>query len=213
VLGIVPVGNGNDLARALELPRDIAGAFRVALDGRPRRIDLGLVDGIPFAGAASLGLDAEANRYANEAARWLSGSLLYVYAGLRTFVSFEPFGVRVTSDAGGFEGRAMFAVVANSGWYGGGVHIAPAARIDDGLLDVVMVKEVARRVLFARLYDAIRGRHIGHSKVVAFEAHAVTVAADRPLDVFCDGEPVAMVGAEPIRIAIDAGSLWVAGSP
>jgi diacylglycerol kinase (ATP) len=209
-LGIVPAGNGNDLARALGLPRDPRAAFRVALDGPTRRIDLGLVGGVPFAGVASLGLDAEANRYANEAASWLGGPLVYAYAVLRTFVDFEPFGLGVSGDADRFEGRVMLAVVANSGWYGGGMHIAPAARLDDGRLDVVVVKEVARRVLAARLLDVFRGRHVLHPKVATFTTRAASITADRALDVFCDGEPVARAGAEPVRIEVAPRALWVA---
>ncbi len=213
VLGIIPVGSGNDLARALGLPREVSRAFDVALHGSPRRIDLGVVNGIPFAGAASVGIDGEANRYANTAAPWLRGTLLYAYAGIRTFAAFEPFGVIMTASSANFSGSVMLAVVSNSGRYGGGMRVAPSAVMDDGRLDVVVIQAVPRRVLFARFLMFTRGRHMSHPKVRAFTTQGTLISTDRRLAVYCDGEAVMFAGETPIRIEVAPSSLSVAALP
>lgn len=209
-LGIVPLGSGNDLARVLELPRDPEAAFRVAIEGAVRPIDVGCAGGVLFPGVASFGLDGEATRFAAERTRRMRGPLLYGYAALRTLGRFTPFEARVVYDGAAFEGRVMFVAVANSGRYGGGMRIAPEARLDDGLLDVVIVREVSRAELLLWFGRVFGGTHVRHPAVVTARAARVEVSTDRPMTISADGEVLARTGREPVAVEALAGALLVA---
>jgi diacylglycerol kinase family enzyme len=131
VLGVLPGGRGNDFARMIGLPLDAVAACDVLAAGRPAPIDLGAAGGRTFLGVASLGFDSEANRIANTAPPAL-GRLVYVYGALRALAAWDGarFAVDVDGERIDFEGWSV--VVANSGFYGGGMHVAPHARLDDG---------------------------------------------------------------------------------
>src|SRR6185503_17589217 len=96
-LAIVPAGRGNDFARVLGIPTDPAAAARLAVEGEERLLDVASVDGTPYMGIASFGLDSDANRIANEA-KLVRGNAVYVYAALRALVAWKPAGFTVTVD-------------------------------------------------------------------------------------------------------------------
>lgn len=207
-LAILPLGSGNDLAAALGIPRDLAAAFELALAGAARPIDLGRVAGRFFAGVAGVGFDSEVNRYANRIRR-LRGPLIYVWAMLRTLRGFRAPTMRIEHDGGRFAGRAMFAAVANSGRYGGGMRIAPAARLDDGWLDLVIVREIPRRALLRVFPRVFRGGHVTHPAVELVRTRRLTLALDRPLTAYGDGEPLVEIGAEPVVFEVAPAALRV----
>jgi YegS/Rv2252/BmrU family lipid kinase len=188
-LAIVPGGRGNDLARVLGIPGDPTTAARLAVEGRERAIDMAVLDGEPFLGIASFGFDSEANRIANAAPPQL-GRLVYVYGALRALAAWEGarFAVAVDGEQVEFEGWSV--VVANSGFYGGGMHVAPHARLDDGALDVVWLAECSRAGLVRLLAKVFRGRHVDEPAVSVRRAAEVTVSADRPFTVYADGDPI-----------------------
>jgi YegS/Rv2252/BmrU family lipid kinase len=189
VLGVLPGGRGNDFARMIRLPLDAVAACDVLASGRPAPIDLGAAGERTFLGVASLGFDSEANRIANEAPPAL-GRLVYVYGALRALAAWE--GARFTVDIDGE--RAEFAgwsvAVANSGFYGGGMRVAPDARLDDGALDVVWLAECSRAGLVRLLAKVFRGTHVDAPGVSVRRAAEVTVSADRPFTVYADGDPI-----------------------
>lgn len=187
-LGLVPLGRGNDLAASLGTPPGMRAAVEFALQGGVRTMDLGVVRGRVFNGYCGVGFDSEAARVAHRAPSLFRGSLTYVYSVLRTLLSFRAPLLQVEFDGGSFEGRAMFAAVCNVPLFGGGMRIAPAARFDDGWLDLVIVEEMTRRQalrVFPRVY---RGDHVTHPAVRILRTRTARIAADRPLTVACDGE-------------------------
>jgi len=189
ILGVLPGGRGNDFARMIGVPLDAVAACDVLASGRPSPIDLGAAGERTFLGVASLGFDSEANRIANEAPPAL-GRLVYVYGALRALAAWE--GARFTVDVDGE--RAEFAgwsvAVANSGFYGGGMRVAPQARLDDGALDVVWLAECSRAGLVRLLAKVFRGTHVDAPGVSVRRAAEVTVSADRPFTVYADGDPI-----------------------
>ncbi len=205
VLGVLPGGRGNDFARMIGLPLDAVAACDVLASGRPAPIDLGAAGERTFLGVASLGFDSEANRIANEAPPAL-GRLVYVYGALRALAAWE--GARFTVDVNGE--RAEFAgwsvAVANSGFYGGGMRVAPHARLDDGALDVVWLAECSRAGLVRLLAKVFRGTHVNAPGVSVRRAAEVTVSADRPFTVYADGDPI---GNLPMTFRALPGALQV----
>jgi YegS/Rv2252/BmrU family lipid kinase len=190
VLGVLPGGRGNDFARMIGLPLDAVAACDVLAGGRAAPIDLGAAGERTFLGVASLGFDSEANRIANAAPPQL-GRLVYVYGALRALAAWEGarFALDVDGDRIEFEGWSV--VVANSGFYGGGMRVAPHARLDDGALDVVWLAESSRAGLVRLLAKVFRGTHVDAPGVSVRRAAEVTVSADRPFTVYADGDPIA----------------------
>jgi YegS/Rv2252/BmrU family lipid kinase len=190
VLGVLPGGRGNDFARMIGLPLDAVAACDVLAAGRTAPVDLGAVGDRTFLGVASLGFDSEANRIANAAPPQL-GRLVYVYGALRALAAWEGARFAVEADGERVEFEGWSVVVANSGFYGGGMHVAPDARLDDGALDVVWLAESSRAGLVRLMAKVFRGTHVRDPAVSVRRAAEVTVSADRPFTVYADGDPIA----------------------
>lgn len=208
-LGLIPLGRGNDFAADLAIPGDPEEAFRLALDGPTRRIDVGQVRDRYFTGYCGVGFDSEAARHAAAAPAILSGTLAYIYSVLRTMFTFKPPVLTVRYDEGEFEGRAMFAVACNISRFGGGMRIAPAALVDDGALDLVIAKELGKIQLLRVFPKVYSGEHIHHPAVRITRIPKATVGVDRPMSIACDGETVGRLEGGSLEISVLAGALLV----
>jgi YegS/Rv2252/BmrU family lipid kinase len=206
VLGVLPGGRGNDLARVLGIPEDAIEACETIAEGVPRTIDLGVVNdasssgrGRAFVGIASVGFDSEANRIANEAPAWLGG-LVYAYGALGALISGRPAHFEIELDPPGerhsFTGYSIGA--ANSKAYGGGMRAAPDALLDDGLLEVVVCEDVTKLRFLTRILPKVfSGTHVHEPTVRVFRAAEVAISADRPFTMYADGDPI---GEMPVRV-------------
>ena len=207
VLGVLPGGRGNDLARVLGIPSDPIAACAAIADGVPRAMDLGEVAGQAFVGIASAGFDSDANRIANEAPAWLGG-LVYAYGALRALASWRPARFEVELDPPGerraFTGYSVAA--ANSRAYGGGMRLAPDALLDDGLLEIVVIERVGRLRFLANLPKVFAGAHVLLPSVHVFRAAEVEISADRPFTLYADGDPI---GELPVRVRAVRGAVSV----
>lgn len=213
VLGVLPCGRGNDLARVLGIPSDPVAAAGVIAAGRERALDLGTVNGRTFVGIASAGFDSDANRIANEAPSWL-GNLVYAYGALRALIAWRParFELELLDGADAAPQRRSFSgysfAAANSKAYGGGMFIAPDAELDDGLLDVVLTEHVSKLRFVASLPKVFSGRHVDNPEVHVVRAAQLKVSADRPFTVYADGDPIAELPAtigilpQPLRVLV-----------
>jgi diacylglycerol kinase (ATP) len=211
-LGVVPLGSGNDLAGTLGIPpHDLDAAVERALTGPVRRMDLARVGKTWCIGYAGVGFDSEVTRFANEV-KILRGRLIYPYAVLHTLATFKPPTMRIEHDEGIFEGRAMFVVAANLPRFGGGMKIAPEARIDDGLLDLVIVREVSRWALLNVFPKVYSGSHVTHPAVTLVRTARATITLDRDMTLYGGGEPVQPAPAG-VAITVEAvpGALAVVG--
>jgi len=210
-LGVIPMGSGNDLALALDTPRSLEEAVRHALSSPVRRIDLIQAGDIWCVGYAGAGFDTEVNRRANEI-RWGRGRWIYPWSAVRTLVSFKPLSAKVVWDGGTFEGRVMFVDATNLPSYGGGMRVAPGARIDDGLIELLIVKEMSKSTFLSVFPKVYKGRHLGHPAILLEPARRVEITFDRPVDLYGGGEEIRRVPAgETIVIEVRPGTLAVAG--
>jgi YegS/Rv2252/BmrU family lipid kinase len=215
VLGVIPGGRGNDLARVLQIPDDVQGAAAIIADGHTRRMDLGFVedqragaDGQAFVGIASAGFDSDANRIANEAPAWLGG-LVYVYGALRALAAWRPARFEIELDPPGEKiSLSAFSVGAcNSKAYGGGMRAAPEAMLDDGLLDVVVLESVGKLTFLTRILPKVfSGTHVREPCVHVYRAREIVLGADRPFTMYADGDPI---GELPIRVRALRGAITV----
>ena len=194
VLGILPGGRGNDFAAALGIPRNPLAACDVLLTGTVRSVDAGQVDGQLFVGIASIGLESEVTPIANRAPT-VGGRAVYLAATLYGLARWQParFEVQVDGDHCAFTG--YMAAAANSGRFGGGMRLAPDARLDDGLLDLVMIEHVSRLHFIRATPKVFKGTHRSEPNVHMRKATSVRLDADRPFAVYADGDEVARTPA------------------
>ena len=198
LLGILPGGRGNDTARMLGIPSDIEAACAVVAGGVVRDLDIGDVEGRSFIGIASLGFDSDANRIANEAPARL-GRLVYVYGALRALAAWQPVAFDLRLDGEPIAVNGYTVAACNSGYYGGGMHVAPDASLDDGLLDVVLIAEHSKRGFLRNLPKAFKGAHVEHPAVRVLRGRELHVTTDRPFTVYADGDPI---GDTPLTIRV-----------
>ncbi|MFE1947350.1 diacylglycerol/lipid kinase family protein [Streptomyces massasporeus] len=210
LFGMVPAGRGNDFARALGLPGDPDGVARVLLHGTPRAVDTIEVTSSVHAGTVVLGsvyagVDALANLHANRS-RLLRGSASYYAGALRAISTWRPVRYRITVDGQEHTCTGYTVVAANSSYYGSARRIAPEARLDDGLLDVVMIRDAPRRLFFALMKELDTGTHIHRPQVQVLRGREIRIEADRELPYGADGE---IEAALPVTARVLPGALRV----
>jgi YegS/Rv2252/BmrU family lipid kinase len=212
---VIARGTGWDFVRTYEIPRNVAAAARVALDGKARTIDLGRVTYRTWAGdeqqawfanIASAGMSGAIAQRANATSKALGGKASYLWATLAVFARWRNDVVRVEVDGQAREGRMHDVVVANGRYFGGGMMICPDAAPDDGLLDVLLIGDLTKRDLLVTLPKTYRGKHLPHPKAEVLRGASVTVDAETPLPVELDGE---QPGTTPARFEAVRGALRV----
>ncbi len=207
VLGILPVGGGNDFALALGLPSEPLEATEAMLCGQPRYVDLVRVrtaDGRTrlYAGGGGIGLDAEAARHAGGKYRHLPGRFRYIAAALHALARYVPMDVRVdfpASDIPSFEAKVLLAAVLNSPTYGAGVRLGPGAAVDDGLLHVVLIEELSKLGVLTLLPRLMGSGELRTSHVKRWRAQRVKLTTNRLCLFHGDGE---ILGPTPVEIEI-----------
>ncbi|MEV5094865.1 YegS/Rv2252/BmrU family lipid kinase [Streptomyces rochei] len=209
-LGLVPAGRGNDFARALGLPTEPAALAEVLLRGEPRPVDTIEVTSAVHhrtvvLGSVYAGVDALANRHANDT-RLLRGAASYYAGALRAVTGWRPTRYRVTVDGEEHAFTGYTTVAANSGYYGFDRRIAPSARVDDGLLDVVMIHHAPRLLFFALMNELASGAHVRRPQVRVVRGREVRIEADRAVPYGADGEVEALV---PVTARVLPGALRV----
>lgn len=197
LLGVLPGGRGNDLARVLGIPSDPIAACAVIAEGEAQPLDLGEASGCAFVGIASVGFDSEANKLANEAPSFLGG-LVYAYGALRALASWRAARFEIDLDGARISFSGYSVGAANSKAYGGGMYVAPKASLCDGMLDVVYLEQVSKLRFLTRILPKVfKGTHVQEPTVHVLRGRVLEVSADRPFAVYADGDPIATL---PTRI-------------
>lgn len=210
-LGIVPAGSGNGLARQLAIDSRPGEAIRHAIAAEPRRIDVGDIDGRLFVNLAGIGLDAHVAAKFAKASNRRRGFAAYASIAAGALMRYEPatYAIRTDPDAPPYAPvRAVLITVANSPEFGNGAVIAPAAKVDDGVLDLVVMEEHSRMNTIVQLPHLFRGT-VDRAKGCSIRRITrATIECDRPMAYHVDGEPVQ--GGTSLRVRVHPAALYVA---
>ncbi len=187
VMGLIPIGSGNGLARGLGIPVSVRRSAKLLLEGRVRRIDAGLIAHRHFFVTTGLGFDALVGKLFDD--RSLRGPLPYFYIGVREFFLYQPEVFTLKFDGKTLKLPALLVTVANTPQWGNSVIVAPNAKPDDGLLDVCVIHHVSALTalyhfpkLFTGKIDRIR--HYEH-----YQTKSVQIIRHKPGPFHVDGEP------------------------
>nr|WP_296770323.1 diacylglycerol kinase [Rhodococcus sp. (in: high G+C Gram-positive bacteria)] len=195
-LAVAPAGTGNDFARLLGVPLDSpVAAADIVMDARVRAIDLGRARDRWFATVLSSGFDSLVTERANRM-RWPTGPLRYNVAMMLELTKLRPIPYTVELDGDAFDVDATLVTVGNGPTYGGGMAICPSAVVDDGVLDVTVVRASSRTRLIRLSPTLYKGTHVSLPEVQTFTAKTVVLTAPG-MTAYADGERFC---ALPVRI-------------
>ena len=192
-LGVIPVGTGNDFAKAAGIPLDWEAATtllarRIADDAHPRSIDLGRMNDRWFANGAGIGLDAKVTQIARSY-RWPIGDFVYLAAIFHAMLDgIATPEILVESDELQWDGPLTLANVSNGPWVGGMFHIAPMAKNDDGVLELLIAAPVTRTRILKLLPKLMRGTHMKEREIVHASVRRVKIWASAAVPSHLDGE-------------------------
>ena len=207
VLGVVPAGSGNGLAGGLGIPKDPRAALSRVIAGNTRKVDVGLLNDLPFFNVAGIGFDAHIARLFNERPRGRRGRWPYVVISISEGVRYVGQHYRITLDGQLHLCRALLIAFANGQEYGMGMQIAPGAKLDDGLLEACVVED---RSVLARFRDA---RHLALGsvhrapKMLVQAVRTATIEGEGEMPFHLDGEPG--VARDRLTISVWPGALKV----
>lgn len=227
---IVPCGSGNDFARALNLSHKTkslaAWSAFISSTRNVCSIDLGVITSLPKDSAApfyfccvgGVGLDTEVARRANRLPRWLRAHGGYVLALPPALFRFRALPMKINAPSSGDsatmaihnEGPIILAAFANAPAYGGGMKIAPRARLDDGKLDLCVVQDMNKFRLFCLFPTVYFGKHLRMTEVEYLQTSRFKIETEKPFDVYADGEYVCRT---PIEVTIAPRALRVIVPP
>lgn len=213
-LAVIPAGTGNDFARHLGLDRkDALAATNLLASPEFKRIDAVKVTTPQreryYVNVGGVGFDSEVNEHANKVRR-LQGTAKYVYSTFVTLARFAAGEFIVNVDGTGHRFKGMMLAVGNATSYGGGMKVTPDARSDDGLLDVCVIQEMPKWQFVKAFPKVFSGKHVHHPAVKMLRGKQIDISADRPFQVYADGEPV---GRLPATFSVVPSALRVVVPP
>ncbi|MFD1020992.1 diacylglycerol kinase [Thalassobacillus hwangdonensis] len=187
-LGIIPVGTTNDFARALCVPRNIHKAVDVILEDYSTPLDIGRVNEQYFMNIAGGGKLTELSYEVPSKLKTMLGQLAYYLKGMEMLPSLRPTKVNIEYDGKQFEGDIMLFLVSNTNSVGGFEKLAPAAEMNDGLFDLLIIKKmnIAEFIRISML--AVNGNHLNDPNIIYTKASRVKVHTDEKMQLNLDGE-------------------------
>ncbi|MGB9596695.1 MAG: diacylglycerol/lipid kinase family protein [Candidatus Poribacteria bacterium] len=189
ILGIIPVGTGNGIAREFGLPLKVKEACKTIFDGHTRLIDVGNFNGRYFMGCAGTGFDALIAKFAGELRGPFRGIWVYFFAGLIVFYRYKPKLINIKIDSElSLEVKPLLIAIANTKRYGGRALITPKAEPDDGFFDICVIQTMNVISLARHLPKLFKGTHTNLPQVKIFKGKNIFIQANEPIPFHIDGE-------------------------
>lgn len=208
-LGIIPIGRGNDIARSLGLPLTSSEvALERALHGKPKRIDYVRAGDRYFLSMFGLGFPIDVMEEA-ERIRYLRGSAAFVAGVYRALARLRTIDVKLTLDDDTCEMKCTCVMIHNTPFIGGGLQMAPSARIDDGFLDVVTIGPMNRFEIMVHFPRVLWRRHLNHPAFRVRRAKEVRIEFEAMGKRLLDGDIIDTESPNAIEMEINPGALKV----
>jgi diacylglycerol kinase (ATP) len=208
ILGVVPVGSGNDFAHAIGVPLRSDHALAHALNGEASAVDLGLLTDDHgrreyFDNTLGIGFDTVVTIRSHRL-RLLRGFLMYLMAVIQTIVlNHEPILMQIDSDGEKWTESSLLLTLCNGPREGGGFLIAPEARVDDGVLHYAMIRNVSRLMMFRLVPEVMKGTHGNFRQVKLGSCKKLSVTGDRAMYIHADGEIYTGFGSDLRQATIE----------
>ncbi|MCZ6562068.1 MAG: diacylglycerol kinase family protein [Acidobacteriota bacterium] len=207
-LGIISVGTGNDLARSLDLPyNQPEEALEVVLTGGPIKVDVGWEQERCFISTLGLGFPAVIAQEVNKM-KYLKGSPAFFIATYKAINHLRATPVKITLDDATLTVNCTSVLIQNTRFCGGGLLMAPAARMDDGLFDVVVVNDIGKVDLMLNFPKIYSGRHLEHPKFSLYRTRSVRIDTPINLSKMFDGD---IYGQTPVNAKVLRGAATIIG--
>ncbi|MFO7768174.1 MAG: diacylglycerol kinase family lipid kinase [bacterium] len=187
VLGVLPLGSGNDFATSHRIPRDLEAAARVLTGGPVRVTDVGRFGDRAYFNTMGIGFTVEVTAQSRRLKR-LRGIPLYLAAVMKSFASYASIPLEIETPGFHRERPTYFITVAIGVCEGGGFHLTPDALTDDGLFDVCIVDHVSTPTALRILPRALKGTHTGHETVTMLRVPTIRISAPHDIFVHADGQ-------------------------
>ncbi len=208
-LGLIPRGTGGDLRKTLGIGRDLDECITVLAEENFRTMDVGLVSFIDhhgqevtrcFANITSFGIGGLVDQLVNNSTKAFGGKASFIIGTLRALFSYTNKQIHLVVDDGFDEEIvANNVVVANGQFFGGGMWIAPEAKIDDGLFDVVILGDLSKLELVGLSKKIYKGAHLDHPKVKFLRGRRIEATCSEQALIDMDGE---QPGRLPITLEV-----------
>ena len=190
-IAAIPAGTGNDFLKSLKIPGDTLQALEHILNARVRRIDIGVINGTLFANECGAGFDVAVLDYARPVKKYLRGLLPYLWGVLQAIFRYRCLPMEIEADGKPvFSGSCLVVSVANGRYIGGGIPISPAADLQSGKLELIVLRSCSRLRMIRYLPGLLSG------KILRFQDTVVHCRADR-----VTVRPIG--GIESLRVNID----------
>ena len=199
ILGILPFGGSNVLAREMGMPLNPIKAAELILKKNVKNIDLGVINNRYFSMMASCGYDAYAVGRTSREIKKILHRYAYIWAGIKDFMGYRPTLIEVDLDDGTTKEYASFVVVSNTHFYGGSYQLTPFARIDDGLLDICLYQGRYQLGLVHFVFNMLSQKHLTMSNVKYYRAKSIQLTSKKHTLVQVDGD---ILGALPMKAQI-----------
>ena len=209
VLGVVPIGSGNDFAHALGVPKRSDHALVHALNGQPSRIDIGVFTDAQsgrkeyFDNTVGAGFDAVVTIRSHKLPI-VKGFLMYLTAVIQTILlNHNPARIQFQSDTESWEDNVLMTTICNGGREGGGFLISPESKIDDGVLQFLNVRKVSRGMMFRLVPEFMKGTHLRFPATHLGSFKKLHMLSDRPLYIHADGEIFTSFGSDVREVSFE----------
>lgn len=207
-LGIVPLGSGNDFAFAVGMDRNPGVALRQIFTGQPHRFDAGCLSDDQgrveyWNNTVGIGFDTQVT-IRSRRFMMAKGFLIYLLAVIQTIIlDHESPQMQIQTDHETWDEKTLMLVLCNGGREGGGFKIAPLAKVDDGKLTYVSIRQVSRLMMFRLLPEVMKGTHARFKQVRMGECKTLSLISSKPLNIHADGEIFSGFGMDVRQVSME----------